>query len=419
MANSVAHDKMCTLWEEVLDETEIKLTLSKDLSVWTMSTEANKNHTADADDNNVSGGNDREYIPQELRFVTQDGIVSSDSDIQDDVDRMVPVNRGKAIRILSSIDAKELRDPSRRGKKAKAFAREIANKIDITCYQTMINQASMVHTTSADFDWQDGVDAELLMLNHGLGAFDRKLFLSNRHYGKVAKQLGNYSRETFTAEAITRAKVPDLATFATMRSDYLLTLKGNTSTGLTVNGDQSHTPATYDADGYYLDNRSMQLAVTGATPATMPIGTKFTIAGVNAMNPETRTDNGELQTFTVVATGTGSVRVMPAIVKDGAYQNCSAQAADTAAITILNIADNNPTLFYTPESTYLVPGRLPASMDGEGVKTVELTTSQGLPMRLTYWYDGHKEKVIMKALVYFDVQVVQPNQVGTILDKQV
>jgi hypothetical protein len=419
MANSVAHDKMCTLWEEVLDETEIKLTLSKDLSVWNMNSEANMNRTADADDNNVSGGNDREYIPQDLRFTTQDGIVSTDGDIQDDVDRMVPVNRGKAIRILSSIDAKELRDPSRREKKAKAFAREIANKVDITCYQTMINQASMAHTTAADFEWQDGVDAELLMLNHGLGAFDRKLFLSNRHYGKVAKELGQYSRETFTREAVTRARIPDLATFETMRSDYLLTLSGNTSTGLAINGDQSHTPATYDADGFYLDNRSMSLAVTGSTPTTMPVGTKFTIAGIDAVNPETRTPNGELQTFTVTATGTGTVTVMPAIVATGPYQNCSAIASASAAITILNIADNNPSLFYTPESTYLVPGRLPASMDGEGVKTVELTTQQGLPMRLTYWYDGHKEKVIMKALVYFDVQVVQPNQVGAILDKQV
>jgi hypothetical protein len=163
----------------------------------------------------------------------------------------------------------------------------------------------------------------------------------------------------------------------------------------------------------------MSLAVTGSTPTTMPVGTKFTIAGIDAVNPETRTPNGELQTFTVTATGTGTVTVMPAIVATGPYQNCSAIASASAAITILNIADNNPSLFYTPESTYLVPGRLPASMDGEGVKTVELTTQQGLPMRLTYWYDGHKEKVIMKALVYFDVQVVQPNQVGAILDKQV
>ena len=43
-----------------------------------------------------------------------------------------------------------------------------------------------------------------------------------------------------------------------MRSDYLLTLGASTAAGVTVNGDQSHTVETYDANGFYLDNRYMQ-----------------------------------------------------------------------------------------------------------------------------------------------------------------
>lgn len=420
MANEFAHDKMCTLWEKAAETTGIKQTLSKDLNTWIMGGDANADRAADASDNSVGAGNsDREYIPQEYRFETQDGIVSSDSDFQDIVDRMIPVNRSKSKRILATIDAKGLRDPQVRNKVAEGFARDIANAIDVDAYQTMINQASMVVTNASDFDWQTGVDAEVLMLNRGLGMYDRKAYLSNRHYSKVAKELGNYSRETFTAEAITRAKIPDLATFDTMRSDYLLTLAGNTSTGLAINGDQSHTVSTYDAnDDFYLDNRYMDLSVTGATPTTMPVGTKFTIAGVNALNPETRTDNGELQTFTVVTTGTGSVKVAPAIVVSGPYANCSALAADTSAVTILNIASTNPSLFYTPESTVIVPGRLPIPNDAGGVRSIEATTEQGLPMRMSYWYDGHAEKFIMKALVYYDIQVVYPWMVGAILDKQ-
>lgn len=419
MSNSFAHDKMCALWEEAAETTSIKQTLSKKLEKYEMSDMANMDRATDASDNGVSAGNsDREYIPQEYRFNVQDGIVSSDSDFQDVVDRMIPVNRGKAKRVLAQIDAKGLRDPQRRSKIAQGFARDIANAIDTTAYQTMINEATMVHTSATDFDWQDGVDAELLMLNNGLGGFDRNLFLSNRHYGKVAKQLGNYSREVFTKDAISRAMVPDLSTFDTMRSDYLLTLGGNTSTGLAVNGAQSHTVATYDANGFFLDNRYMSLAVTGSTPTTMPVGTKFTIAGVNAVNPETRTDNGELQTFTVTATGTGTVTISPAIVSSGVFQNCSAEAADAAAITILNIASSNPSLFWTPESTVLVPGRLPIPNDAGGVRSIEATTEQGLPMRMSYWYDPHNEVFNMKALVYFDIQVVYNNMLGIILDGQ-
>lgn len=418
MANEFAHDKMCALWEQTAETTGIRQTLSKDLNVYNMGGDANADRASDASVNDVSGGSDREYIPQEYRFETKDGIVSSDADFEDIIDRMIPVNRGRSKRILAQIDAKGLRSPSRRQEVASGFARDIANALDVDAYQTMINNASMVVTSATDFNWQTGIDAELKMLNDGLGMYDRKMFLSNRHYGKVAKELGNYSRETFTSDAITRARIPDLATFQTMRSDYLLTLAGNAAAGLAVNGAQSHTVSTYDQNGFFLDNRYMDLAVTGSTPTTMPVGTKFTIAGVNGVNPETRTDNGELQTFTVITTGTGSVKIAPAIVTTGPYKNCSAEAGAGAAITILNIANNNPSLFYTPESTVLVPGRLPVPSDAGGVNSVEATTEQGLPMRMTYWYDPHNEVFNMKALVYYDIQVIYPWMVGAILDNQ-
>lgn len=418
MANEFAHDKMCALWEMTAETTGIKQTLSKDLRTWEMGGMANDDRASDSSDNSNDNGSDREYIPQEYRFETKDGIVSSDADFEDIVDRMIPVNRSKSKRILARIDAKGLRDPRRREEVAKGFARDIANAIDVDAYQTMINQSSMVVAESGAFQWQTGVDAEVLMLNRGLGMYDRKAYLSNRHYSKVAKELGNYSRETFTADAITRAKIPDLATFDTMRSDYLLTLAGNASAGLAINGDQEHTVSTYDAAGFFLDNRFMDLAVTGATTTTMPVGTKFTIAGVNALNPETRTDNGELQTFTVVSSGAGTVKVAPAIVTSGPYANCSAAAGDTSAVSILNTVSSNPSLFYTPESTVLVPGRLPIPNDAGGVRSIEATTEQGLPMRMSYWYDPHNEVFNMKALVYYDIQVVYPWMVGAILDGQ-
>ena len=40
-------------------------------------------------------------------------------------------------------------------------------------------------------------------------------------------------------------------------------------------------------------------------------------------------------------------------------------------------------------------------------------------MRLSYWYDPHNEVFNMKALVYFDVQVIYPWMVGAVLDQQV
>ena len=203
-----------------------------------------------------------------------------------------------------------------------------------------------------------------------------------------------------------------------MRSDYLLNLAAPTSAALSINGTQSHTVATYDANGFYQDNRSMNLAVNLSTSATMPVGTKFTVSGVNFLHPETRTDSGELLTFTVITTGTGTVEVQPALVTAGPYRNASSEAITGADVTVLNIADSKPSLFYTPESTLLVPGRLPVPNDAGAVVPVDAVTAQGLPMRMTYTYDFHNEVFLMKGLVYFDVQVIMPNQVGMILSNQ-
>ena len=419
MANELAHDLMCTLWEQTAETTGMKMALSRDLDKWEMGGDSNSDRAADSTDNSNGSGSDREYIPQEYRFEVQNGIESTDADFQDLVDRMIPINRGRSKRVLATIDAKGLRDPQRRAKVAQGFARDIANAVDVDCYQAMINSATMVIQNTGDFDYNQGIDAEVLMLNYGLGAYTKKLFLANRDYAKVAKELGVASRDVLVNDAISRAKIPDLATFDTMRSDYLLTLPASTLTGGTINGNQEHTVSTYDANDFYLDNRSMTLNITGATTANMPVGTKFTIAGVNFLHPETREDTNELLTFTVITASNGSPVIQPALVATGPYRNASAIAATGAAVSVLNIANSNPSLFYTPESTVLVPGRLPIPSDGAGVTAIDATTEQGLPMRMTYWYDPHKEQFNMKALVFFDVQVVYPNQVGAILSNQV
>ena len=99
------------------------------------------------------------------------------------------------------------------------------------------------------------------------------------------------------------------------------------------------TYATYDANDFYLDNRSQSLTLSGITAATFPVGTKFTIAGVNAIHPETREDTGELQQFTVITAAATTPVIQPAIVcvyesdgttatPTGEYANCLNAPAD-------------------------------------------------------------------------------------------
>lgn len=77
------------------------------------------------------------------------------------------------------------------------------------------------------------------------------------------------------------------------------------------------------------------LVIDGLT-GTLTAGTVFTIAGVNAVNPQTKATLNVPQQFVVLAnrTGNGTMSISPAIVTSGAFQNVSAGPADDAQLTI-------------------------------------------------------------------------------------
>jgi len=363
---------------------------------------------------------DVEYLPEDFRFEAQDGYVSQadNSDAQALTDRLIPIRRNKSLYIKTAIKTKELRDPRLREMAVKGFAREIRNKVDTYCYNKAIAHANMVVTSDTGIDQSDTSAAEVLMLDAGLGGYASNLHLSLPHYKDLSDKLAlNQYHGGLPQTAYERSIIPNqIGGFdKAVRADYRLTLGAQTATGLTVTGDQKHTVETKDANDNYIDNRVMDLTISAT--AGLKAGDKFTIAGVNRLNPEVREDTGELMTFTVMSVKSGTVvNISPAIIVDGPYRNCSAQAADTSAITFLNIATNNPSVFWAADSMKLIPGNLP--VEGGGVDKVDAVTEQGLPMRFTYWYDPDLETMLMKVVIFFDMEVWLPSQVGIILDKQ-
>lgn len=92
---------------------------------------------------------------------------------------------------------------------------------------------------------------------------------------------------------------------------------------------------------------SMNLNTNGWTAAAaqrLAAGDVFTIAGVNAVNPQSRQSTGSLQQFVVLAnfssdgTGAGAVSIAPAIITGGPFQNVTASPAGGAAITVVGTA---------------------------------------------------------------------------------
>lgn len=83
---------------------------------------------------------------------------------------------------------------------------------------------------------------------------------------------------------------------------------------------------------------------TASAASRLKQGDIFTIAGVNAVNPQTRQSTGQLAQFVVTAdfssdgSGNGAVSIYPAITTSGAFQTVDSSPADGAAITVMGTA---------------------------------------------------------------------------------
>jgi len=80
---------------------------------------------------------------------------------------------------------------------------------------------------------------------------------------------------------------------------------------------------------------------TAAAALRLKAGDTFTIAGVFAVNPQSRASTGQLRQFVVTAdtssdaSGNATIPIFPAITTSGAFQTVTASPASGAAITVL------------------------------------------------------------------------------------
>jgi hypothetical protein len=158
---------------------------------------------------------------------------------------------------------------------------------------------------------------------------------------------------------------------------------------------------------------------TGATltvnalNGTVPKGTKFTLAGVFAVNPQSRTSTGTLAQFTVTADAANaatSLSISPAIVATGAFQNVSTTAANSATITIFGTASGSygaNVAFHKDAFTLaMVPMYAPPS--GKGVIDVAQESYKGMSMKVTEFYDGVNDNYIIRFDVLFGWAATYP-----------
>jgi uncharacterized RmlC-like cupin family protein len=132
---------------------------------------------------------------------------------------------------------------------------------------------------------------------------------------------------------------------------------------------------------------------TAAVANRLKRGDVFTIAGVTAVNPETKVSTGVLRQFIATAdaasdgAGNLTVAIYPAIIAGGAYQNVTARPADNAAITVLtgtaSTAYGQNLMFHRDAFTLVTADmELPKGMD-----MAERAVEDGVSIRFVRGYD--------------------------------
>lgn len=150
------------------------------------------------------------------------------------------------------------------------------------------------------------------------------------------------------------------------------------------------------------------LAVTTGTGA-IPAGNVFTIAGVNAVHPQTKADLGYLQNFVVTAAyagGAGNISIAPAITPTGPEQNVTASPGAGAVITLVGAQNTTygVNLGFQRDFLAFVTADLPLPPK----KDADRMEWQGLSIRVIQDYDTVNDMFLTRADILFGFNAIRP-----------
>jgi hypothetical protein len=152
----------------------------------------------------------------------------------------------------------------------------------------------------------------------------------------------------------------------------------------------------------------------GTGSATVVVGDVFTIAGVYAVNPQTRQSTGSLQQFTVTATSTASggawtnVAVAPPMYTTAvALATINAFPADNAVITFMGAASTGyaQNLIYQKDAITFATADL---LLPQGVDMASRQVHNGISLRIVRQYDISTDVMPCRIDVLYGYKVIRP-----------
>jgi len=190
------------------------------------------------------------------------------------------------------------------------------------------------------------------------------------------------------------------------------------SLGLAYAMDQNvdtHTNGTQAVAGTNINgaNQTGASVTVVATGGTITKGSKITLPGVFAVNPQSRVSTGTLAQFTVtadVAGGATSIPISPAIVTSGAFQNVTASPTSGSPFVIFGTASGSyqANVGFHKDAFTLAMVPMWAPPGGKGVIDVAQETYKGFTVKVTEFYDGVNDNSIMRLDVLFGWAATYP-----------
>ena len=177
-----------------------------------------------------------------------------------------------------------------------------------------------------------------------------------------------------------------------------------------ING-ASQTGASLITDGW-----------TASVTNILRKGDIFTVTGVNAVNPMSKADTGQLQQFVVTANqnssagGAVTIPISPSITLTGAYQTVTASPADNAALTILGTAATvyNQGMAFHRDAFVLGTADLPLPMGTHQASRIS-DGQLGISIRMIWDYDVSNDLFVARTDVLYGWVVARPQMAARIV----
>ncbi|NBN70562.1 coat protein [Proteus sp. G2618] len=373
---------------------------------------------------------DVEWRPQRYHMNVEEGLDLTGKTPTELVQRLVPSVFKEPKNILYTLDAREMRDPEHKTEAGRAAGQRLAAQIDSDLINMVTSRATnvitMANSTTGSqgrdlWNCAAGMDATMTVIGVPQG-INRRSFWNPFNYKDLAGELGSRAyTQGVNLTAYEKAQIPPVASFDSFKTDISGRVPKGTTEALTLAAAPAHKVTSKDANDMPVDNRQGTITLSAAG---LQVGDAFTIAGVNSVHQITKDTTDQPQVFRVLAvsgtTATISPQILPpnnADVASRPYANVDANAANGAAITILNKNAAATNLFWADGSVELMYGKL-AFPTGQGPQVMTATTEQGATLIMSYAFDHIKGVTTTRFTTLYGCSVLVPEYTGLVIAGQ-